>query len=162
MFFFIVTFLFRGVYEEWLHVSTYEELEEEIKKGAVATFEEAFQGQSFRFKISAYGQHYSRERQREIMAKTNGLRLWKTSKVDLKNYQQTYGILSYVGENTPQTTPPTDVFLGRKLCSGARSIIDKFSLKKRVYIGTTSMNPELSILMANQALVLLYYYYYVS
>ncbi|GAA5974759.1 hypothetical protein JCM5350_001280 [Sporobolomyces pararoseus] len=43
------------------------------------------------------------------------------------------------------------VWVGRKICNCSRALIDKFDLKKRKYIGTTSMEAEASLLMANQA-----------
>lgn len=45
------------------------------------------------------------------------------------------------------------VWLGEKLCDGQRSLVDRFDLKKRAYIGNTSMEAGLSLLMANQGLV---------
>ncbi|TKA57830.1 hypothetical protein B0A53_00979 [Rhodotorula sp. CCFEE 5036] len=44
------------------------------------------------------------------------------------------------------------VWLARKICDTSRHLIDVFDLKKRAYIGTTSMESEASLLMANQAL----------
>ncbi|GAA6016352.1 hypothetical protein JCM10207_003834 [Rhodosporidiobolus poonsookiae] len=44
------------------------------------------------------------------------------------------------------------VWMGRKICDTQRHLIDVFDLKKRAYIGTTSMEAEVSLLMANQAL----------
>lgn len=40
----------------------------------------------------------------------------------------------------------------KQVCDGQRSRILDFNLKKRRYIGTTSMDAEVSLLMANQAL----------
>lgn len=39
-----------------------------------------------------------------------------------------------------------------QISEGSRHRIEKLSLKKRAYLGTTSMDAELSLLMANQAL----------
>ncbi|CEQ43013.1 SPOSA6832_04905 [Sporobolomyces salmonicolor] len=44
------------------------------------------------------------------------------------------------------------VWMGRKICDSQRHLMDVFDLKKRAYIGTTSMESEASLLMANQAL----------
>lgn len=44
------------------------------------------------------------------------------------------------------------LWMGRKVCDGPRELVDKFDLKKRAYIGTTSMESEVSLYMANQAL----------
>ncbi|EFP74835.2 uncharacterized protein PGTG_01428 [Puccinia graminis f. sp. tritici CRL 75-36-700-3] len=45
------------------------------------------------------------------------------------------------------------IWLGLKICDGQRHLVDKFDLKKRIYIGNTSMEAGLSLLMANQGLV---------
>ncbi|BGP38977.1 hypothetical protein JCM10449v2_002915 [Rhodotorula kratochvilovae] len=44
------------------------------------------------------------------------------------------------------------VWMGRKICDSSRHLMDVYDLKKRAYIGTTSMEAEVSLLMANQAL----------
>ncbi|GAA5868123.1 hypothetical protein JCM8547_003351 [Rhodosporidiobolus lusitaniae] len=48
--------------------------------------------------------------------------------------------------------PMKAVWMGRKICDCQRGLIDVYDLKKRAYIGTTSMESEASLLMANQAL----------
>lgn len=40
-----------------------------------------------------------------------------------------------------------------QLAEGNRSMLDRFALSKRPYLGTTSMDTELAFLMANQGLV---------
>jgi hypothetical protein len=40
-----------------------------------------------------------------------------------------------------------------QICDGQRRLVDTFDLRKRAYIGNTSMDAEVSLLMANQALV---------
>ncbi|GAA5894968.1 hypothetical protein JCM6882_008255 [Rhodosporidiobolus microsporus] len=44
------------------------------------------------------------------------------------------------------------VWMGRKICDTQRHLVDVYDLKKRAYIGTTSMEAEASLLMTNQAL----------
>ncbi|KAJ9585076.1 hypothetical protein L9F63_020584 [Diploptera punctata] len=48
---------------------------------------------------------------------------------------------------------PYDIFFGRWIADGQRDVITKLSLKTRKFIGNTSMDPQLSLYMANQALV---------
>ncbi|KAH1029021.1 hypothetical protein HUJ05_002327 [Dendroctonus ponderosae] len=50
-------------------------------------------------------------------------------------------------------TTPYEVFFGRNVASGLRQLLKKLSLKTRKFIGNTSMDPQLSLLMANQAQV---------
>lgn len=47
---------------------------------------------------------------------------------------------------------PSEIYLGRMIGRGARSVVDKYSLKKRKYINTTSMDAELALITANLAL----------
>jgi tRNA (guanine10-N2)-methyltransferase len=47
---------------------------------------------------------------------------------------------------------PSAIYLGRLISRGARSTVDKYSLKKRKYINTTSMDAELALITANLAL----------
>ena len=49
--------------------------------------------------------------------------------------------------------PCLQIFLGRWVVDGQRELIDKYSLKKRTYIGSTSMDAQLSFIMANLAQV---------
>lgn len=48
---------------------------------------------------------------------------------------------------------PDNIIFGKCLANGNRAMINEISLKKRKFIGNTSMDAELSLLMANQALV---------
>ena len=47
---------------------------------------------------------------------------------------------------------PKRLFVGRKLASSSRHLVDKHDLKKRPYISTTSMDAELALVTANVAL----------
>jgi tRNA (guanine10-N2)-methyltransferase len=70
--------------------------------------------------------------------------------VDLKTPNVTFGILEdfeLAGDHLRK------VYLGHRVGHGNRSAIDKFALKKRQYLGTTSMDAELSLIMANMAQV---------
>ena len=48
---------------------------------------------------------------------------------------------------------PLRLYFGRWLCDGPRAAIKAHSLKTRTYIGNTSMDPELALIMANMARV---------
>eukprot|EP01084_Bolivina_argentea_P312914 541793_1 len=60
-----------------------------------------------------------------------------------------YGDWTHLGEAQPRDTPKK-VYLCRYIAGSSRDIIRKFSLKKRKYVGSTSLDSELSFLMANQ------------
>ena len=60
----------------------------------------------------------------------------------------------YIVERYPNiTSGPSHVYFGPLVGRGTREILDKFSVKKRLYIGRTTMDAQLSFLMANLALV---------
>jgi len=75
-------------------------------------------------------------------------------KVDLKSPEHIFYILEDYGEN-PHDTPlePLRVFFGRLIAHGQRHLIQEYSIKTRHFIGNTSMDAQLSFIMANQAKV---------
>ena len=58
------------------------------------------------------------------------------------------------GDN-PNSSPsePFRVFFGRLISHGQRHLIRHYSVKNRLFIGNTSMDAQLSLIMANQAKV---------
>ncbi|XP_038051351.1 tRNA (guanine(10)-N2)-methyltransferase homolog [Patiria miniata] len=73
-------------------------------------------------------------------------------KVDLKNPEQVFHIYADYGL-TPNKIPeqPYKVYFGRLIAEGQRQLEQLYSVKKRHFIGNTSMDATLSLLMANQA-----------
>ena len=74
--------------------------------------------------------------------------------VSLQNPDVTLIELEFSGfdhNNLPEE--PINLFFGRFVADGQRELNAKFSLKKRCFIGNTSMDPQLSFLMANLACV---------
>lgn len=65
------------------------------------------------------------------------------------HYIEYYGL----EPNSKIPKDPIDLFFGRWICDGARHLISKISLKTRSFIGNTSMDAQLSLIMANQACV---------
>lgn len=112
--------------------------------------EQLFAGKTFHFKIDACGIRYPREAKMAMIDRTEAVltTLWTTAKVRMHKPDFCF----YIIENIK--APQGHRFcVARKVSSGARKIIETFSLKKRTYLGITSMDPELSILMATQGLV---------
>ncbi|CAD6568045.1 MAG: hypothetical protein CYPHOPRED_002304 [Cyphobasidiales sp. Tagirdzhanova-0007] len=63
------------------------------------------------------------------------------------------GVLEDYFAPSPEPGDLRGIWIGRKICEGQRQLVDLFDLKKRIYIGNTSMEAELSLIMANQAMV---------
>lgn len=112
--------------------------------------EELFAGKTFHFKIDACGIRYPREAKMGMIERTEAVltTLWTTAKVRMHKPDFCF----YIIENI-KAQPDHRFCVARKVSSGARKVIETFSLKKRTYLGITSMDPELSILMATQGLV---------
>lgn len=61
----------------------------------------------------------------------------------------------HVGKDRPpqdESQEPKRIYFGRWLADSSREIVNKYDLKKRRYISTTSMDAELSLVTANMAL----------
>ncbi|KAG7159085.1 tRNA (guanine(10)-N2)-methyltransferase homolog [Homarus americanus] len=74
--------------------------------------------------------------------------------VNLKKADTCLHLIEYYGLQ-PNEVPiiPFKSFLGRWVVEGQRELIDKFSLKRRTYIGSTSMDAQLAFIMSNCAQV---------
>ncbi|KAF9112204.1 hypothetical protein BGX27_003805 [Mortierella sp. AM989] len=72
-------------------------------------------------------------------------------KIDLKNPEEEFLLVADYGID-PNVKVAHTFYMGRLVGHGKRDLIDKFNVKKRKYIGNTTMDAELSLIMANQAL----------
>ncbi|KAI1240967.1 hypothetical protein IHE44_0009422 [Lamprotornis superbus] len=75
-------------------------------------------------------------------------------KVNLKNPEHIFWILEDYGTN-PNDVPeePIHLYFGRWIADGQRELIESYSVKKRHFIGNTSMDACLSFIMANHGRV---------
>lgn len=64
----------------------------------------------------------------------------------MKDPELTFSIMEEYGGGS---TEPKRIFLGRLISLGNRAIIDRYDVKKRHYIGNTTMDAELSLVTAN-------------
>lgn len=78
-------------------------------------------------------------------------------KVDIKNCQHMFHILEDYGDDC-NTAPlePMRIFFGRLIGHGQRHLISRYAVRERHFIGSTSMDAQLSFIMANQAKVSCY------
>ena len=56
-------------------------------------------------------------------------------------------------EQTANHENPKEIVFGKEITYGARNLIHQYDLKKRDYLGTTSMDAELSLIASNLGLV---------
>jgi len=90
--------------------------------------------------------------QLDIIKQFQDFSVWDTCPLSLSDPQRIFSIMEDVGRERPFDAKPKRIYLGVKLCDGNAELIEQYNVKKRMYIGTTTMDAELSLLVANQAL----------
>ncbi|KAJ7262228.1 tRNA guanosine-2'-O-methyltransferase [Mycena haematopus] len=112
---------------------------------------------SFKFVVTAYNHKISESRQRKVVESFSYMGF--LGKIDLKHPQVTMGCFEECLDDTSTGLREDrdgkfrQVYFGRLVVDGsARALIKTFDVKKRLYYGNTSMESEVSLLMANQAL----------
>lgn len=108
-------------------------------------------GKSFKFIIDSFGKKYEPDEQKEILAKFQYFPVWRKATLDLDQADLVFSIMIDHGRCS-SVKEPRKVYFGLKLAQSNVGLIDRLKVTKRQYIGTTSMDSELSWLMANQAL----------
>ncbi|XP_013105329.2 tRNA (guanine(10)-N2)-methyltransferase homolog isoform X1 [Stomoxys calcitrans] len=146
----------RAIFELWSHGQDYKsfhkELKNYIKSNAAATNCWFKRECSFKITVETYNKHLLQKEKVQKIETMDYLPL--EGNVDLKSPNVEWWYIEFWGldpTNVPET--PEDILFGRWLGNGQRHLIKEMSLKKRKFIGNTSMDAQLSLIMANQALV---------
>jgi len=144
--------LIKGFFEKWGEGRTYEELlatlEQYPQKKMMAYGDES---KSFKFVVDGFGRKHNNAERIEIMK--NFAHLPLKGKISLEEPDNQFWIIEDIGNNAPKGSPPHKIYFARQVALGeGRALIDEYSLKKRGYLGNTSMSSEWSFVMANQAL----------
>ncbi|XP_018366685.1 PREDICTED: tRNA (guanine(10)-N2)-methyltransferase homolog isoform X1 [Trachymyrmex cornetzi] len=138
--------------ELWGQAKKNEELHNSLKAYSIKNLETLAvdKKKSFKIVVETFCKHFS---QREKINKIESFSyLPLEGPVKLKNPDITLCYIEYYGLN-PNDIPeePHEYFFGKWIADGQRELIQKLSLKTRKFIGNTSMDPQLSLIMANQA-----------
>ncbi|KAL7754450.1 hypothetical protein RI367_000431 [Sorochytrium milnesiophthora] len=144
------TILVKAVYELWEHADTYDELFSLIK--AKPERNEPYMDVSFKFVVDTFNLSVPMKYQLDTINRFSFMAF--RGPIDLKTPQATFGVLEDYGEEPRRDRTPgatEHVYFGVLVACSNRSAIDRITLKKRQYLGTTSMDAELSLIMANQA-----------
>ncbi|RHY26858.1 hypothetical protein DYB32_007281 [Aphanomyces invadans] len=151
--------LVKGVYEMWGHGQTYDELVTSVKAYAEKEIFVSDESLSWKIQVDAFGLKLSMEEQTARREKFRHV-LPFAGPVAMKNPALTFLILEDIGVDQ-QKTEPDRIFFLRALAGGeknrgrggARDLVDMQTLKRREYIGPTSMDAEMALIMCNMALV---------
>ncbi|QSL66220.1 hypothetical protein MERGE_000595 [Pneumocystis wakefieldiae] len=134
----------RAIYSLWAYADSYNDLHS-ILRQCGPDLTEPFRHSSFKFTVESFNKSHSIEHQVALINSFSYLAL--EGPVFMNNPREIYAILE---EWTVDSLK--HVFMGRQIAKSSRHIVNRFNLKKRRYIGNTSMDAELSLIIANQAL----------
>eukprot|EP01102_Stenamoeba_stenopodia_P009517 TRINITY_DN2815_c0_g1_i1.p1 TRINITY_DN2815_c0_g1~~TRINITY_DN2815_c0_g1_i1.p1 ORF type:complete len:475 (-),score=136.23 TRINITY_DN2815_c0_g1_i1:65-1489(-) len=143
----------KGFYEIWGEGVTYEEVIASIdtnvppEKMALFTTEDA----TFRCRVNGFGRKYTEEEQAERIRHFSHLPALRT-KVSLNHAKHSFWLFEDVGVGRGKNAAPRKIFFCREIVEANRNIIDRYTLKKRLYLSTTSMAAELAFIIANLSL----------
>ncbi|KAJ2807600.1 hypothetical protein H4R20_001229 [Coemansia guatemalensis] len=142
--------LVRSIVEYWGSGSTYEELFAEVRRQPERWAE--YKSCSFKFTVEAFGKSLSQKEKISTIESFSFLGF--EGPIRMKNPSAEFFVCEEYGEShepLPFETPRR-IWFGRVVGRGSRELIDRFDVKKRKYLGNTTMDAELSLIMANQAL----------
>lgn len=146
----------RCILELWSHSKTVPLLHENVKQYLVKNDELVkplfTEDQSFKITVETYNKHFTHQEKVDKIEYFDYLPI--QGSVNLKTPDTQWWYIEYYGLS-PLNIPdePEDVIFGKWIADGQRSLIKDLSLKTRKFIGNTSMDPQLSLIMSNQALV---------
>ncbi|KAG4305308.1 hypothetical protein PORY_001478, partial [Pneumocystis oryctolagi] len=137
----------RAIYELWGASTCYSDLHSQLHQLA-PKLTHPFRNASFKFIVESVNKSHSIQYQLDLI---NSFAYFPfEGPISMNNPEQIYAILEEWDPCIPSTL--LRVFLGRQITTSSRHAVGKFDLKKRQYIGNTSMDAELSLIAANQAL----------
>eukprot|EP01061_Rhynchopus_euleeides_P016802 TRINITY_DN28129_c0_g1_i1.p1 TRINITY_DN28129_c0_g1~~TRINITY_DN28129_c0_g1_i1.p1 ORF type:complete len:581 (+),score=241.42 TRINITY_DN28129_c0_g1_i1:70-1743(+) len=143
--------LVKGVFELWGEGSTYELLVQNVQQFD-PSIRSRYKGSSFKFVFEAFGAKLSFGEKVERFNKFSNVGL--DGPVEMQNPDEHFWIIEDRGiptTNKKSHNGMTNVLFARQVGIGSRKTLDTHSLKTRRYIGTTTMVPELCMLMSNLA-----------
>ncbi|KAJ2759976.1 hypothetical protein H4S06_001963 [Coemansia sp. BCRC 34490] len=144
--------LIRSVSEYWGSGATYAELFAEVKRTPGRWNE--FMQKSFKFTVEGFGRSLTQKEKVAVIESFSFLGF--EGPIRMKDAEAEFLVCEEYGETDLPVPPetPKKLWFGRIVGRGSRHLIDVFDVKKRKYLGNTTMDAELSLVMANQALAL--------
>jgi tRNA (guanine10-N2)-methyltransferase len=144
--------LLKSVVELWGEGRTYPEVAASFAAKRKALEHFFCDEVSFRVRMDCFSKKCTPEKQREILDNVDFLPF--KGKVCLKSPDVTVSVHEDYGPSSNSApSQPLRVFIGRRIGSGQRHLSKLYSIKTRYFIGNTTMDPQLSLIMANQAKV---------
>lgn len=152
--------LAKDICELWGQGANYDELHADVRRRTRHRWED-FKQASFKFIVGEFAKKSTPEEKREIIQSFAYLGL--EGPIRLKDPEEHFCVYEdFVSDvELPESTRTVDsmtkldnpkrIYFGRLLAQSSRDLVNKYDLKKRRYISTTSMDAELSLVTANMA-----------
>ncbi|KXN90848.1 tRNA (guanine(10)-N2)-methyltransferase [Leucoagaricus sp. SymC.cos] len=150
--------LIKSIYEFYAQGETYDQVHE-MNRSNKHLWEKYIPDTSFRFIVTGFNHTIPQRRQHEVIENFSYMDF--RGNIDMRNPEITMACFEdrpAIANGPPRKRCENDslfreIFFGRLVPEGtARQLIGVFDVKKRVYFGNTSMEAEISLLMANQTL----------
>ncbi|XP_053237821.1 tRNA (guanine(10)-N2)-methyltransferase homolog isoform X2 [Podarcis raffonei] len=143
----------KSIFELWGHGKSAEELYSSLKNYPAEKMAPFLQSNlSYKIKVHTFNKTLTQE---EKIQKIDSLEFLPfEGKVNLKKPDHIFWLLEDYGMD-PNNIPeqPLDLYFGRWIADGQRDLIESYSVKRRHFIGNTSMDACLAFLMANHGRV---------
>ncbi|XP_028579175.2 tRNA (guanine(10)-N(2))-methyltransferase TRMT11 isoform X1 [Podarcis muralis] len=143
----------KSVFELWGHGKSAEELYSSLKNYPAEKMAPFLQSNlTYKIKVHTFNKTLTQE---EKIQKIDSLEFLPfEGKVNLKKPNHIFWLLEDYGMD-PNNIPeqPLDLYFGRWIADGQRDLIESYSVKRRHFIGNTSMDACLAFLMANHGRV---------
>ncbi|XP_042323060.1 tRNA (guanine(10)-N2)-methyltransferase homolog isoform X2 [Sceloporus undulatus] len=143
----------KSVFELWGHGKSAEELHSSLRNYPVDNMAPYLQSNfTYKIKVHAFNKTLTQE---EKIQRIDSLEFLPfEGKVNLKKPDNTFWLLEDYGMD-PNNIPkqPLNLYFGRWIANGQRDLIESYSVKKRHFIGNTSMDACLAFIMANHGRV---------
>ncbi|KAJ2797326.1 hypothetical protein H4R21_004363 [Coemansia helicoidea] len=142
--------LVRSIVEYWGSGATYDEVFAEVKQRPERWAEYA--QKSFKFTVDSFGRTLSQDDKVAVIESFSFLGF--QGPIRMRDPEAEFFVCEDYGESgrSQPNKRPRRIWFGRVVGRGSRDLIDVFDVKKRRYLGNTTMDAELSLVMANQAL----------
>nr|CAH0109655.1 unnamed protein product [Daphnia galeata] len=140
----------RSIIELWAQSTTKEHLDNQLKT-LPAEFTSYFKKENkFKVVVDIFNKVISQEEKIKKIESFSYLPILGSA--NLKNPDVTYYYYEFFGLDAGRIPEnPFNYFFGRWISDSERTAVAKYSLKTRHFIGNTSMDPQLSMIMANLA-----------
>lgn len=138
--------LVQKIYELWGSGVDYDTLHADIRTRSEHLWP-AYQAASFRFEFDLFRGTHSNEEKRRLIESFAFMEF--TGKIVMSKPDNQFIVFEDYELDAPK---PHTLHFGREVAEGGRRAVNKYNVKKRHYIATTSMDAELSLVTANMAL----------